>query len=1114
MVVLFGALNLLQAQTEQLLVDENFQNWTGFSVSAAIPSTTVSKTTLISNESLSFSLWGVNVASSGYASSANTTLASAGYLRLEKVGTGNTLLTGTASIELSPLKSITKIWFVESTTGGSRGFQVWKKNATDAYWVSIYSIFCNLNSGTAVNLTLNEENVALKFTNLAVTQNAYMSDLKIWGNVTGVAIPATVTSIAPTNNTTIPTTGDITVVFSENVTRATVNDIMLGGITVPESDISINGATVTIHYSGLNTDSSYGLNIPAGAFTNGAGTPTTSATIASYKTPDTILPTLSKMSVGNGATLPVNGFISLVMTEPCKAGTALITLGTKTIMATVSASNNNLLYINYSGLDYDTDYSVTIPTNAITDLADNSYAGTSFRFRTEVNGKGAQLFSFTPDATTVPATSTGIVSQTVNGYTFEFGGVASAGTRSASPYIYAFKCNYIQLPELPSVGEMSFYIQSGGGTTAQEYYIQKLAADGTTWNTIETIILGNNDKNTVKTAAAQSSVPTTLRLMYNSSQFWFYIIDVYGFANNGPVDDGQTPTVSTSIPAALAVDVSINGTAKLVFSENVMLGSGTITLDSKTLTPGVIGKNVSLPYSNLKYSTSYTLDVPAGAFKDLFNHPCDAFSLSFTTKAKPAITPKLFNFVIAKDGSGNGLTIQSAFDTVPLNNANTYLIFVKNGTYNEYPTLSETKSNVSLIGQSRDGVIITGNRRSGVGGYTTSTCQTVEILGDNFYCENITMQNTSGVDAGQAVTLKVYADKAVFKNVKLIGYQDTHLTSNVGTDRQYYLNCDIRGSVDFIFGNGVCYFDNSLLYIQDRSTANVICAPSTTTGNAYGYVFNNCTIDGASSQDGIYNLGRPWQNAPRAVYLNTKMNILSSQGGWINMSTIPALFAEYGTVNAANNPVSLNSRNTSFSYVDGSNNTITGSSPTAVLTSTEAANYTMANVLSGADAWDASLKPETTAAPAHLTLNVSALSWDAVEGAVNYVIVKDGHVFGFTTSTSIDITSNGTYDVAAVSEFGALSSTTSIVILSLGIDSKFENPNLPTIKYNPMSKTIGVNHSGLVKSFEIQSISGQVIRKITGNVSIISASEMKAGFYLVTIYTIDNKQITTKIISK
>ncbi len=1104
-------IGILKAQTEQLLVNENFQAWTNFTASTASPSTSVALPTLISNETLTYSLYGISVVNSGYASGASTTVTTPGYLKMAKT---TEVTSGTMSIILSPLKSITRITFVETTTGSSRGFQVWKKNASDADWVSIYSTSAGTTSGTVVNLTLNDANVSLKFTNLAATQNAYLTDLKIWGNVTGVAIPATVTSLTPANNATIPTSGSLFVVFSENVTRATANDITLGGVAIHESNILINGATVTINYSGLNTDSSYGLVIPAGAFKNAAGTPTGSSTTATYKTPDTIAPTLTKMTISNGSTLPVNGFISLVMSEPCMAGTAMITLGTKTITAAVSASNNNLLYINYSGLAYDTDYTVTIPSNAITDLSGNSYAGTTVTFHTEVDGKGNELFNFTPDVTSVPTTSAGTVPETINMYTISFDGVASAGARSSSPYTYAFKTNFVLLPTLPSVGELSFYIQSGGGTVPQEYYIQKLASDGTTWNTIETFILGTNDKNLIKTAAAQSSVPTTLRLMYNSSNLWFYTMDVYAFANNGPVDDGLNPSVISTVPAASATGIPINGSLKLAFSENIVNGSGNITLNGVNLTPGVIGKNITLPYANLKYSTTYTLNVPAGAFLDLFDNPCSAFSLTFTTKVKPAVTPKLFDFVVAQDGSGNGTTIQSAFDAVPLNNASTFLIFVKNGTYNEYPTLAITKNNVSLIGQSRDGVIITGSHYSGLGSYTTSTCQTFEILSDNLYCENITVQNTAGLTIGQAVALKVYGDKDVFKNVKLTGYQDTHLTANVGADRQYYLNCDIRGSVDFIFGNGACFFDNCLLYMQDRSTADVVCAPSTATGNTYGYVFNNCTIDGASSQDGVYDIGRPWQNSPRAVYINTKMNILAASAGWISMSTIPALFAEFGTVNAANNPVNLSARNTSFSYTATDGVTlVSGSSPTAVLSATDAASYSLSNVLSGSDSWDATVKPQTTASPTNLVINSGTLSWDAVDGAVCYLVVKNGLTSTFTTSPSVTA-ANGSYEVTAVSEFGALSTKSSLTISDISTGMTSGTENLPSLKSNRIDQSVEIMNNDLLKSVDVVNVSGQILKRIPGKVTSIPVTELPAGFYMVNLNLINGRCITLKIIKE
>lgn len=1099
----------LSAKTEQLIVDENFQMWTGSTATTANPGLVVNKTTMISDESLVYTMHGVSVMPAGYASSAATNvLSTAGCLKMQK--NTEVITEGIPmSIEISPLKSITKVWFVECTTGSNRGFQVWKKSANDADWVSIHNAVCNPSSGMAVILTINEENVALKFTNLAPAQYAFLSDLKIWGNVTGVVIPPVVQSVTPTNNATIPVSGAVTIVFSENVSRGT-GDIKMGDEVITEQNISIQHSTVSIQYSGLLTDRTYEFVVPAGAFKNIANTPTASETRLNYKTPDTILPTLTKLSVSGDVVLPVNGFISLVMSEACQAGTTNISIGPKSLSAAVSASNSNLIYLNYSGLAYDTEYNVDIPTDAITDLSGNSYTGTSFSFRTEADAKGNLLFGFIPDVTSVPASSSGTLTKNINDYMVEFGGVASAGARNAGTYTYAFKCNYVQLPQLPSVGELSFYIQSGGGTVPQEYYLQKLSADGTTWNTIETFILGNNDRNTIRSAAAQSSVPVTLRLMYNTAQLWFYDVQVFAYADNSPVDDGQPPVVVSSVPSASAPDVAVNGTIRLVFSENVKTGTGNILLDGKTLTPGVVGKNVTLPYSNLKYATNYTLTVPAGAFKDMFDSDCVAFTLTFTTRSKPAVTPKVFDFVVAADGSGNGTSIQSAFDAVPLNNASQFLIFVKNGIYQEYPTLAKTKNHVSLTGQSRDGVIITGNRRSGVDGYTTSTCQTLEIMADDFYCENVTVRNTAGIGAGQAVALKVYADKAVFKNVRLEGYQDTHLTSNTGSHRQYYLQCDIRGTVDFIFGNGVCYFDQCLLYVHDRSTANVIVAPSTSATNTYGYVFNECTIDGAGSQDGIYNLGRPWQNAPRTVYLNTKMNILPAPGAWVNMSTIPALFAEYGSVNASVYPVDLSQRNRFFSYTDAGSNVITGSSPTAVLTETEATAYTRENVLAGADSWDAVRKTETTSTIRNIGVNGGLMSWDSVDGAICYIIAKDGELESIIMQTQYLIDERYVYKVTPVSEYGALGVPAEVGLTSVQpvVD------DLPGLKYNIVHDKLEFNHADLIQRVEIYSLSGQKLQHVTGNAPKISVDKLSAGFYLAKILTTTNQTVISRFIRK
>jgi hypothetical protein len=241
------------------------------------------------------------------------------------------------------------------------------------------------------------------------------------------------------------------------------------------------------------------------------------------------------------------------------------------------------------------------------------------------------------------------------------------------------------------------------------------------------------------------------------------------------------------------------------------------------------------------------------------------------------------------------------------------------------------------------------------------------------------------------------------------------------------------------------------------------------------------------------------------------MNILASAGGWMNMSTIPALFAEYGTVNSANNPVVLSSRNTAFSYTDASSNIITGNSPTAVLTQSEASNYTLSNVVAGADAWDATLKPQTTASQSNLIVSSNNLSWNVVEGAISYIILKDGLVNAFTTATTIPVT-NGLYDVIAVSEFGALSSKASIQISGLVSVLEVRNEILPSLKSNIIIESLNINHSELLESIDILSINGQILKHFSGNISTISIPDLNTGFYLINFHLSNNKQITTKVL--
>jgi len=1096
---------------DQLLVSENFQTWDALSATTSL---TTKGTVTNYGDSIFFDLYNVAVVPT-YPAKSDNGITSVGAIQTQKVAAASSYFI------LRGLKSVSKAIFKHSYTGSSRGCTISCKGDGDADWVTLFSANTTAAAGQSTELVVNRTNVSLRYQGNTAAQNAYLHDVLVYGK-TNLIVPVA-TSINYANNAVIPhTNGSIVIAFSQKVKRGT-GLVSFGNAVVPESNIVISDSIVTINYGTVKTDTSYSFTVKPEAFLNADSTGNKVMIFRTFKTLDTILPTLNKISISSGALMPVNGFISLLMSEPCKAGSATISMGSKTLTAVVSGSNSNLIYINYSGLGYDTDYSVSVPTNAITDLTGNSYAGTSFNFHTGIETAGDTLIQWVPTATSVPTTAAGKVRIAIAATPADsmvLDSVVSAGARTSSTFTYAFRCNSVVLPTLPSLGEFNMYVQCAGGLVPQQYFLQKQINDST-WSTIETFVIGTNDAVTIRSSVAQSSVPTKLRLQWDGTQIWVYSVNAFSYKLKMAPDDGINPHVVSSVPADMSTGATINGNIKLTFNESILPGTYAFNLNGQVLPVTIIGSTLTLPYNNLKFSTTYSMIIHAGAVLDKYLHPCVADTLTFTTKAKPIVTAKLFDYVVASDGSGNGTTIQAAFNAVPANNTTPYLIFVKNGIYAERPTLAETKPFVSLIGQHKDSVIITGDKRSGVDGFSTSTCQTMEILADNFYCENITMQNTAGVNAGQAVALKVYADKAVFKNVVLKSYQDTHLTSNTGTDRQYYLNCDIRGTVDYIFGNGVAYFDECKLYMEDRSNGDVICAPATSAENTYGYVFSNCKVDGASSQDGKFDLGRPWQNAPRAVFLNTTYNIIPEAAGWINMSTIPALFAEYGSVNSAYNALDLSKRNRNFSYIDGSNATINGTSPTAVLTASEAAAYTLSNVLGGTDSWVAGTKTETTAAPTNLVAAGTKLNWDAVDGAISYLVSINGKLTSMTTTNSLNlIAGTRKYEIVAVSEYGAISLAGSITVNYVPVALDHQAVVIPSVKNTLVSETVEFNHPEAIRSLEVYSISGQRVASVNASAagsiaeSGIRASDWKPGFYLVNMKLSDGRILTTKVIKK
>lgn len=269
------------------------------------------------------------------------------------------------------------------------------------------------------------------------------------------------------------------------------------------------------------------------------------------------------------------------------------------------------------------------------------------------------------------------------------------------------------------------------------------------------------------------------------------------------------------------------------------------------------------------------------------------------------ISPVVFavepDFVVATDGTGDFRTVQEAIHAVPDFRKNETRIFIKKGTYKEKLVLAGSKTNVVFIGENRETTILTyddfaskKNRFGEEMGTTGST--SFFVFGDGFRAENITFENSSG-PVGQAVAVRVDGDQVVFCNCHFFGFQDT-LYPHGEKSRQYYRDCVIEGTVDFIFGWSTAVFDRCTIVCKDHG---FVTAPSTNEETRFGFVFLDCKITGTAPETSFF-LGRPWRPFGKSAFLRCDLGNLIKPEGWHNWNKPDAekntFFAEYKNVGA------------------------------------------------------------------------------------------------------------------------------------------------------------------------------------------------------------------------
>ncbi|XP_062092151.1 probable pectinesterase/pectinesterase inhibitor 59 [Humulus lupulus] len=250
------------------------------------------------------------------------------------------------------------------------------------------------------------------------------------------------------------------------------------------------------------------------------------------------------------------------------------------------------------------------------------------------------------------------------------------------------------------------------------------------------------------------------------------------------------------------------------------------------------------------------------------------------------------NLVVAKDGSGHFRSVQAAINAAARRRIhNRFVIRVKKGIYRENIEVGINNDNIMLMGDGLRKTIITSSR-SVKAGYTTYSSATAGIDGLRFIARGITFQNTAGPQKGQAVALRSASDLSVFYRCAFQGYQDTLM---VHSQRQFYKECYIYGTIDFIFGNAAVVFQNCIIYVRRplKGQVNVITAQGRNDPyQSTAISIHNSQVRAAPDLLPVVGgfktfLGRPWKQYSRTIFLKCFLDNLVSPAGWLEWNRTP-----------------------------------------------------------------------------------------------------------------------------------------------------------------------------------------------------------------------------------
>jgi pectin methylesterase-like acyl-CoA thioesterase/sugar lactone lactonase YvrE len=489
--------------------------------------------------------------------------------------------------------------------------------------------------------------------------------------------------------------------------------------------------------------------------------------------------------------------------------------------------------------------------------------------------------------------------------------------------------------------------------------------------------------------------------------------------------------------------------------------------------------------NTLQYSKTYYVTIDPGVLFDelgaTYPGMSGAASWRFSTRtAAPDISSR--TIAVAADGTGDYTTLQCAFDAIPQNNtaATPYVISLAPGVYHERAALRQNRHYVTIkgTGAARTDTVLS---HGWTGTPTSGEKNAVLMLSvTDVRVENLTIENTAGQVGPQ---MALYGDKYrhVFDNLLIKGWQDTLGAWNGQV--AYFRDCEIWGSVDFIYSAGTGFFDHCDI-VQIRGTGGPLAAPSTDYNNPHGFIFNNCRLIKGQISKGhpmdvaanSSTLMRAWYQNGYTAYINCTMDDHITLKGWQEWdgkeTTCRAI--EYGSTWSANGAsIDVASRQASGAYwLNTSDPDYTGATdqyktdPLLLLPDgpfnrtpvvVNPANFTIDAIFGNAayslGAWRPTVAPRFVTQPASQTVGVGTTVTLSAEGfglpAVTYQWYKGAQSISGATNATYTIsnpavTDSGDYHVVITNSLGT--ATSAAATLAVGTAS-----SSPDITAQPVS---------------------------------------------------------------